>query len=197
MEGVKSFLPSRWFQSEEERKAELARKQMKDALTSDLNTALRDAPLPLRMMGRLVAPLFSSAVSSIAEGMEQARMEAEDILKEARATLMADTAVTELLGYGPIEVDDPFSQSSSTASINGKTSSSVQLAFEVHGPLRSGVVRATATNGTIEEMILQVGDRVVTVNLNRRRHANNTLRSKPEHGDDNIIEAEIIEKKTK
>ncbi|KAI2501986.1 hypothetical protein MHU86_12469 [Fragilaria crotonensis] len=55
---VKSILPKSWTQTEEERKAEITRKELKKDVESSITAVLKDAPLAVRMLGSLVAPIF-------------------------------------------------------------------------------------------------------------------------------------------
>ena len=57
---AKNVLPGRWFKSKEEKKAEIQRQKAKDEFEGGVKDLLKDAPLPVRMVGGLVAPLMST-----------------------------------------------------------------------------------------------------------------------------------------
>jgi hypothetical protein len=198
---VKSILPKSWFPSEEEReqkqrKAEIQR-QMKDQqteLTSGIQEMLKDAPLPVRMMGRLVTSLVGSMASSLAETMAEQQRTTEELLSDAQRLLVLDDRVIQALGGEPILVGAPFSQSSSSTSINGKTTKRVQASFPVQGASRNGVATMIANDTGISRLELQAGGRIINVSLKSTGTLSST--SRPSKNDD-IIEAEIIEKDTK
>ena len=118
-------------------------------------------------------------------------------MDDARGYLVSDPAVTSLLGE-PISLGTPFSQSTSTTSINGKTQTRIELAMPVSGSRASGTVRLLATQDGISQMQLDAGGRRLDVSLTKsRRPFGGSIRSDRVNGDDNIIEAEVIEKNTK
>lgn len=186
---VKSFLPATWFQSEEEKKAQLERKKVQDEISGGLAEILKDAPLPIRMLGKMVEPLLSSALSGMAETFAEQQAKVESLLNEARLYLEADDNVKNELGE-TVQIGTPFSQSSSSSNINGKTMSRVELAFPVTGSRSSGIAQLMSTGDGIQSLKLQTGGRVIDVNRTKRRRRMPT-------DDDNIIEAEIIDKNTK
>jgi hypothetical protein len=196
---VKSFLPAKWFQSEKEKKAAIQRKIVKDEVKTSLATILKDAPLPVRMIGNMIAPLMSTVMAGLAESMAEQQATIESVLKEARSYLTADPGVASIIGE-PIQLGQPTSQSASATTINGQSTSRVELAFPVSGPLGSGIVRLSAANEKIEKLQVQANGRVIAVDLSskgrggRRRSAFSGASSS---SSDDIIEAEIIEKDTK
>jgi hypothetical protein len=199
---VKSVLPAKWFQSEKEKKAAIQRKIVKDEVKGSLAEMLKDAPLPVRMIGGMIAPLMSTVMSGLVESMAEQQATVESVLKDARSYLTADSGVASIIGE-PIQLGEPFSQSASTTSINGQRTSRLELAFPVTGPLGSGVVRLSAANEKIEKLQLEANGRAIAVDLSskgrgrgRRRSAFSGGGSSSSSGDD-IIEAEIIEKDTK
>jgi Cytochrome oxidase complex assembly protein 1 len=197
---VKSILPASWFQSEQEKRAALERRRVKDEISGGLTDLLKDAPLPIRMVGSLVKPLISSAMSSLAETMAEQQESVSSLMSTAQLCLDSDERVAQLLGSGGgLQVSNPFSQSSSTSSINGQTTSRVDLAFEVYGAVQSGVVRLSASNGKITQLTLQAANgRVVEVRTSPSSFSRSRSRVLGNDDDDsssNIIEAEIIEKK--
>jgi hypothetical protein len=195
---AKSILPTSWFQSEPEKKAAIERQKVRDEVQGGLKEMLKDAPLPLRMLGGMIAPLMSSVMSGLAESMAEQQETVQSLLTDAGAYLAADAAVAQLLGE-PIQVGEVMQQSSSTSSINGQSSTRVELAFGVTGRNGStGVARLSATEKGIQSLQLQAGGRVIAVNLSDSRPGRrmpSSYKSSDDGGD--IIEAEIIEKETK
>jgi hypothetical protein len=188
-DAAKSILPKKWFQSDKERKAELARRQVQDEISGGLKEILKDAPFPIRVLGGLMGKAMSSAMSSIAETMAETQQQIDSLMLDANRYLLSDDAVAQALGV-PIQVGSPFSQSSSTS---GKTISRIELGFPVSGSRGSGVARLVSSGEGIQELSLQVGGRVIQVSLSGKSRR----QSFSSGGDDNIIEAEIVEKKPK
>jgi len=173
--------------SEEERRAELVQKQRKEEITGGINSMLKDMPLPVRMMGRMVSPLLARAADEIAEQSRQA----QDLLDEAQFRLVNDPVIAENLGQ-PVQVGMPFSQSSSTMSINGRTTARVQASFEVAGPYNSGIATMTSDNGEITTLTVNVNGRNISVGS---RNWDNSYGNQNSRRDGDVIEAEIVDKK--
>lgn len=195
---AKAILPSSWFQSEKEQKAAIERKRVKNQLSRDMNDMLKDAPLPVRALGNIVAPLIGNMMSGFAETMAEQQQVVNVLLEQAQISLENDDVVATVLGSGTVQVGSPFSQSSSTTSINGLTQTRVDLAFSVSASRGSGVARLTAANNEIQQLILQTSDgRTINVNISKggRGQRRNAKISSSSSSDD-IIEAEIIEKDT-
>lgn len=200
---VKSILPSSWFQSEEEKKAAIQRQRVRDEVSGGITELLKDAPLPIRMFGKMMSPLMSNVMSNLAETMAEQQETMDSIMSDARKFILNDDAVVKLLGE-PISIAAPFSQSSSTTSINGQSQTRIELAFEVSGTRGSGVARLSATNAGVQQILLQAMGRTIPVNLSSRfSRSSGPAKFSSGRGsrigeeDDNIIEAEIIEKDTK
>lgn len=193
---VKSVLPKNWFRSNEERQKIQRQKEVRDEISGGLNEILKDAPLGMRMMGRMVGPLVGRVASGLAETVAEQQRTTEALLEEARSLLMADRAVASLLGE-PFEIGPPFSQSSSTSVINGKSQSRVELGLPIRGPRASGSVRLLASQDKISQLQVEANGRVLNVDLVLRTKSSRTGGLKKDDSDDNIIEAEIVEKKTK
>ena len=192
---AKSILPSTWFQSEKEKQKAIERQRVRDEVNGGLQQMLKDAPLPIRMMGRMVGPLMSSAMSSMAESMAEQQQTVEEYMAQARMALQADEAVTRVLGE-PLQVGAPFSQSSSTQSINGQTTTRVEIGFPVNGPRGSGMAQLSATQDGMQRLIVQAAGRQISVNLNAPRGGPRKFSSRNDNNDD-VIEAEIIDKDTR
>lgn len=194
---VKSILPTSIFGSDEEKQKLARKKEYRDQVSGGLNQVLKDAPLGIRMMGKMVSPILSSMASSLADTMAEQQRTTEQLMDDARGYLMGDPAVANLLGE-PISLGAPFSQSSATTSINGKTQTRVELGMPVFGSRSSGTVRLLATQDGISQLLLDAGGRSINVSLTRKGKSSNFGSSAYKvNGDDNIIEAEVIEKKAK
>jgi hypothetical protein len=194
--GAKKLLPASWFQSEEDKTTAIERKRVQNEFQGSIKELLKDAPLPVKMVGRMIAPLLTNVMSGLAETMAEQQKEIDEVLSDAKSYLLADPAVAKLVGDGPIQVGTPFSQSSSSSSINGVSTTRVELAFPVQGSTQSGVAKATSANGSLQKLVLQAGDRTISVSLSSKTPRPSAFR-KASRGSDDIIEAEIIEKNTK
>jgi hypothetical protein len=204
---VKSILPTKWFGTKEEKKAQIIKKEAKEQVTGGIQEMLKDAPLGVRMMGKIIAPLVGKLASTMAETVKDQQEKMRVIMEDTQRYLVNDDAVTSVLGE-PIQIGAPFSQSSSTSSINGKTQSRIELGMPVTGPIGSGVVRVLASQDEISQLQVEVEGRVINVNLSgssssssssssKRRSSSSGKFSSSGSGKDNIIEAEIIDKETK
>jgi len=197
-DAARRVLPWNWFKSDEERKAEIERKKVRKEISGGITELLKDAPLPVRMFGGLVGPLFSSAMSGLAESMKEQQQTIDSLLEDAAAYLNGDDAVVQLLGGDPVSVGSPFSQSSSTTSINGKSTTRIDMAFPVTGRSGTpGVARLSYTDQGIQQLTVQANGRVVPVSLSSKGKKRRGGRIGGGSRDDTIIEAEIIEKDTK
>lgn len=148
---------------------------------------LKDAPFPIRMMGRMVSPLLAKAGAAMAEQAQQA----QEMLEEARVRIVNDPVLAENLGE-PLQISQPLSQSSSTTVINGQRSARLRSSFQVAGPLGSGMATMESTNGEIQSLNVNVNGRNISVGSGRGRKA---FAKSLKKNDSNIIEAEIIEEK--
>jgi len=184
---IKSILPF-GSKSEEEKLA----KQRKDEIKGGINTMLKDMPLPVRLMGRMVAPLLSKAADQIAEQSRQAA----DMMEEARVRIVNDPAVTSKLGE-PVQVGQPLSQSSSTMVINGKSSARISASFQVGGPYGTGVATMESADGEIVNLVVNVNGMNINVGSGgwNKFGSSSSPSSSSSSKKGDIIEAEIIEKK--
>jgi len=184
---IKSIIPF-GSKTEEEKLA----KQRKAEIKGGINTMLKDMPLPVRLMGRMVAPMLSKAADQIAEQSRQA----EDMMEEARVRIVNDPAVKSKLGE-PVQVGQPFSQSSSTMVINGKSSARINMSFQVGGPYGNGVATMESADGEIVNLVVNVNGMNINVGgsggYKFGSSSPSSSSSSSKKGD--IIEAEIIEKK--
>ena len=193
---AKTILPSSWFQTDKEKQQAIERKRYRDEVNGGIKELLKDAPLPIRMMGSMVGPLFSSAMSTMAESLAEQQKTVEDYMSQARLCLQTDEAVVRLLG-DPIQVGSPFSQSSSTSSINGQTTTRVEIGFPVSGSRGSGVAQLSATEAGLQRLVLQAEGRQINVSLSSKPFQKFPRSKNDKNDDDGIIEAEIIEKDTR
>jgi hypothetical protein len=112
---------------------------------------------------------------------------------------LGDEVAIQALGE-PITIGTPFSQSSSTSIINGQKTANIQLGFPVSGSRSSGVAQASATQSGLSSLLLEVDGRQIQVSLSKRGSSSKRVGKNhrgPSDDDDNIIEAEIIEKEVK
>lgn len=185
---VKSFLPS-FLKSKDEKRADIIKRERKGEIAGGINALLKDMPLPIRVLGRIVSPLLARAAEEMAEQSRQV----QDMLEEARLRLANDPDVVEMLGE-TIRVGQPFSQSSSSISINGRTATTVVASFPVTGTRGDGIATMESSNGEIRSLTVSVNGRNISVGSRSRRGGSAYGKSSSEK-DGNIIEAEIIEKK--
>ena len=194
---AKSVLP--FLKSEKETKAAIERKQVKNEVKGGIDTMLKDAPLGVRMMGKMIAPIIGSVASNLAEAAAEQGRQMEELLNEAQTLIMLDDQAVQLLGE-PIQVGSPFSQSSSTTTINGKTTKNIQASFQVGGSYGSGIATMVANEAGISNLTLQAGGRSFGINTNTIGRSVNSGRSEnlgrnTNFGKDDIIDAEFVEKK--
>jgi hypothetical protein len=96
-EKIKSILP--FGKTAEEKQAALAKTEQKEAISS----MFKDLPFPLRMAGKMIAPLLSNVAEEIAE---QSRA-AQGVIEEAQMRLMNDETLNQQLGK-PLQVGGAF-----------------------------------------------------------------------------------------
>lgn len=187
-------------QSEEEERKELARQQVKDNVSGGIKALLKDAPLPVKMFGSVLAPLLSKAASSMSESIAEQENAIERVLDDSRGYILGDDVALRALGGAPVQVGAPFSQSSSTMVVNGQKKVNIALSFPVEGSSRSGIAQAQATDRGINRLTLEVDGQQINVSLTKQSSPSRSAsRIGKNHfdDDDDIIEAEVIEKVTK
>ena len=200
---VKTILPKSWTQTEDERKADIIRKELKKDVESSITAVLKDAPLAIRMLGSLVAPIFSG----LASVMQEQQQQTQELLETAHDYILSDTEATSALGE-PLVMQPPFSQSSSSVSINGKSSSQVKASFHVQGTRQLGVATMVASDNVIESLYLNVGGRVLDIPLFKsadgRRNSNvfgvspkSSGLGKNHFKKNEVIDVEFVEKDVK
>lgn len=163
---AKKVLPKRWTTSKEERKAEQARKELiKEVKVTKAVTPLLKgtAPLPVRMVRSLVAP-----IARVACRMQMAQQHTLDLmhksLDKAGEFITSDGEAKAALGE-PIMMEVPFSQSTSSSVHNGHTSHNIQAQFYVQGSRQRGVATMTASENGIHSLFLNVGGQNVNISL--------------------------------
>jgi hypothetical protein len=210
---TKKVLPAKWFESDRERELREQKQMVTDAVRSDLKQVFRGAPLPIRMLGGMIGPLLGNMLSELSDVAAAQQQSVETVYQTALACLQTDPAVVEALGGGgSIQGRGIVSQSSSSSSINGETTQRIELAFRVsNGGMAHAVASSTGgSDGFLNLRSLQLqlqSGRVLDVRTvpgsgrggatasSFPRSSGTSGRS--EYKDDNIIEAEIIEKDTK
>jgi len=215
---ARKVLPTKWFGTQKEKEALERKQEVKNRVQGELDQMLKGAPLPLRMLGKFVAaPLMGKVASKVAEASYQQAETMEAILDETRSCLINDRTTVDLLGM-PIQLGQPHSQSSATTIINGKRQMRMEFVVELYGPKGSGMSRVSATNEGVGQVLVEAMGKVYQVDLSSRTETKSSNRfrrsssssssssfsrggsgSNPTYNkgnDDNIIEAEIIDKKT-
>jgi hypothetical protein len=211
---AQKFLPKKWFQSEEERRRAAELQQVQDQVSGGLRELFKDAPLPLRVLGRAIAPLLSNLLSAAAETAAAQQTTVDAVRQQTLACLNADPAVARALGGGTaVTLGPPVSQASSSSSINGQTRVRVELVMPVTAVggssvdnvvLQSpGVVRVVATGDgqsdpSLQLLEVQVQGRVISVSTTPGPQSTSSRFAASSRSDgqgDDIIEAEIVEKK--
>ena len=205
---AKSILPKNLFQSEQEKQRAIEKKRARDEISGGLDSLLRDAPFPIRMMGKMITPMLSSLASQ----MEEQSLAVEDVLETCRTRIMNSQEIQRELGE-PLYVNSPFRQSSSSMNINGQQKSMIQASFQVMGSSgRSAVADLVAENGMIQSLRINIGSdgfqgRVIDLsnasanpNLSGRTAWSNSnsrsnLGRNSNMRNDDIIDAEFVEKK--
>mmetsp|Transcript_8945 Transcript_8945/g.10441 ORF Transcript_8945/g.10441 Transcript_8945/m.10441 type:complete len:291 (-) Transcript_8945:2-874(-) len=140
---VKSFFP---FLKKDKKidQSELAKKN----ISTGIDTMLKDAPLAVRLMGKIISPIIGKLAGTMAKTMEEQSRQLDDCLDDARNFIIKDGLGARELGE-PVVVGRPFNQSSSSMSMNGQTKSNVQAQFEVQGSVGTGIASMNASDGKI------------------------------------------------
>lgn len=182
------------------------KEKAKNELSSSIDTMLKDAPLGVRMMGKMISPILSSVAGNLAKAMEEQSKQMSDLLSDARMYIVSDSVVSQELGE-PIEVGSIFSQSSSSMNVNGRTSSRINASFEVRGSRGSVIASMDASDGKISNLLLNMNGRSVSINVTgmpkqtvsgsspKGRSSGSGGLKKNRVIDAEIIDAEFVEKK--
>jgi hypothetical protein len=201
---AQKFLPSTWFQSEEEKRQIAEQKRIQSDIQTGIKQIFKDAPLPIRMVSNMISPIFGSMMSALAETAASQQDMVEVVYDQAVRSIQMDSAVQTILG-DRVTVGRPFSQSSSSSSINGATTTRIELGFPVSGQLGVGIGRLVAagsgnSNPVIQKLEVEADGNVIDINARMSSSSQRTKSYTPNssfQGDSNIIDAEIIEKDTK
>lgn len=217
---VKSVLPSNWFGNTKKSKL-LNRNPNNNNNNNDvggmLGELLKDAPMPVRIMGNLfVKPMIGGLVNAISEQNQRL----EDYMDEAILLMKHDENVLQSLSSSSslsFKAGMPFSQSSSSTTINGRSSLRLQASFEVVDSFnerqRLAIANMVATENGIEALRVEMinDGRIIQVNLSPQNiktptttttttttssfGTNSGLGRNPNMDDNVIIDAEFVEKK--
>lgn len=190
---AKKVLPKSMFETPEEKQIAIQRKQQQDSIEGGLNTLLQDFPLPIRMMGRALSPMLSD----LATEMQKQSEVLQDVLEVARMQIINSPQLQYELGP-EIMVSAPFRQSSSSMSINGQTTNSVQASFEVRGSnsMSSGLANLVAENGIIKSLVVNVNGYQIDITndqFNSNSGVQNFGNSNYGNPGNGIVDAEVID----
>lgn len=199
---MKSFVP--FLKTEEQKTAAIQRQERKDEVTGGIDKMLKDAPLGIRMMGKMIAPIIGKVASNLAEAVAEQSRAMEDLLNDAQTFIMMDAQALQQLGE-PIQVSMPFSQSSSTMSVNGKTTKNIQSSFQVTGSYASGTATMIANESGISNLTLNISGRDYNIDVSGNNKSNwsspppsgntSNLGRNTNNNKDDVIDAEFIDKK--
>jgi len=168
------------------------KKKKEDALTTGLDTLLKDAPLPVKIMGSLIKPLVGQLGSMIAEG----QADGDELLAEAQSALRGDPRVASIMGEG-IEVGAVFSTASSSSNVNGIVNKDIRLQAQCTGARGSGVVAIRGVSdgaGGVQviSLQLQAGGQVIEVPTLRGGGGNGGMSSAGSSGGGDVIDVEVM-----
>jgi len=123
------------------------------------------------MMSKMIKPLVGNLIGKLAQAVEDSQKQMDDLMGDVSFLIQQDANAAQSLGHGAMEIGSPFSQSSSTVSMNGKMESRLQASFEVRGDLGAGVVTMNAVNGRIESLFLNVNGRNLAIDTTKSANA--------------------------
>jgi len=211
---ARKVLPTKWFGTPEEKEALVRKQEVNDRMRGELDKMVKGAPLPVQAFVKYVAaPLMGKIAAKVAEASIRQQETMEAILDEVRELLGNDPSIVGLLGT-PIQIGKPFQQRSGATVINGRRQMRTEFSMEISGPLHNGVCRVVATNEGIGQLLVESNGKVYNVDLtsegnffspssssssssSSRRPSASKGRSAAFRNNDNVIEAEIIDKETK
>jgi hypothetical protein len=200
-ETTTSVTTRRWNDDPRHRLSRAARPMMTSALARMVQRPLLQGLLPSTIMDTMMMDVLQPA-STIFKTMilQDDLLDLDAVYDDAQRYLEQDPTCAELLGL-PLRLDHPFSQSSATSTINGKTQSRTELQFPVDGQYNSGMVQLVATDDGILTMVLLVaeehgqGYNRINVKLDNNNN-NNKLLARRDISDttmSNVMEAEILQ----
>lgn len=162
---LSSLLPSFLRRKDKKtQKADIVQKRNND-LSAGIDTILKDAPLPVRMMGKMIAPIIGQVAGTMMETMEEQSRMVDQLMEDAKNLIIQDTDSCRELGGTPIQVGRPFNQSSSSMSVNGQTKSSIQAQFEVQGSTGSGIATIFQQDGKVSSLNLNINGRTFNIDV--------------------------------
>mmetsp|Transcript_6632 Transcript_6632/g.9896 ORF Transcript_6632/g.9896 Transcript_6632/m.9896 type:complete len:356 (+) Transcript_6632:233-1300(+) len=183
---IKSILPwkSKNKNNSNSKSSITAKQKAKKSVSTSIETALKDAPLGIKLMGKLIAPIVTNLVGVLAQSMEESQLQFDNVMRDVVYYLQIDPRAQ--LG-GAVEVGSPFSQSSSTMIINGQKESRMQASFEVKGVNGGGIATVTAVNGVIQSLVLNANGRNIDIDTNAAKSANVNVNDYSNDGADYTI----------
>lgn len=195
--------PKNWFKSDSEIEAADQKKKRSDEVKSGISALLKDAPLGVQMIGKLVAPLMSG----LAEQMAEQAKSMNELADEARIMLSFNSRAKNILGDN-IFVDAPFSQGSSSMMVDGRQTTQIQASFSVSGSIQSGICNMIASGQDgetkIDKLVLNVGGQVFEIDPSGKTSSTGpgpsfsvtgSVGNNSGSGKNNIIDAEFVDKK--
>lgn len=137
--------------------------------------------------------LINDVMDRLSFGMETRMgqdfmLSTDNLLDDAYADLVADPAVSEMMGDS-IRLGIPTAQSSSSYIINGIRRSRVEMVVPVEGSRSMGQMRLLADEAGILRLELGIGGRVINVQGGGRRSYN----AQRDIGNEGVIDATIVE----
>ena len=129
-------------------KLEIQQEQIK----STIEKVFKDAPLPLRLMSKLVAPMISKIGANLASQQE----EITGVINEGKTLIIKDQTLYNILSSdsSAITASPPIQQSSQSMNVNGESKSYTNIKFIINGDKSEGVVDLTSQNGNIQKLVV-------------------------------------------
>lgn len=181
------YLPAVFGQpSKQQRKKEIVRREIDETVGALFQNT------PFGTVGKaIIRPLLQTMASTFEEQAESV----QQVVDQAKAFILRDDRLTRRLtgGDGAIQTTSPFSQSSSTTSINGRRTSEIGVSFQVFGRGASGVATVLARNGAITSLYVVIDG--VKYNVDPSTLPSSSVSDGLGNINDNIIDAEFVEKK--
>jgi len=187
-------------ETQREMRIEKQKREARKEVDETVGALFKDAPLGMRMVGKLMKPL----ISTVAQIFSEQTQSIQEVLDDAESYILNDAIVSQTLGGRPIRVSAPFSQSSSTTIINGRQTSQIQASFQVVGQRTTGIATLVAANGDIRSLQIDIGGRMYNVNTSGVTASTDSsssygptskLGKNTNINRDDVIDAEFVEKK--
>ena len=129
--------------------ASLKKKEQK----KQINTAIDKMMEGTGLTGKLLGGIMKGVGGMVAEGLANQQVDMQSVNDLIVSTLENDDECSRLLGRG-IGIQQVFSSSSSSSSINGVSSKQLNLGMIVSGSQDSASVQASASSGDGKELYL-------------------------------------------